>query len=185
MNRFEEMRKRAAAPVEIVTAPLLYPTPEHIAEQAAQLLEASQFHSILEPSAGTGALIDAITYGNKYGHNIIAVEESWSLVKILRSRYPELRVHHMDFLNFTYPEKFDRILMNPPFNGGADIKHVEHALKWLKPGGKLVAIVAGGPRQEKAFKAMATTWEPLPAGTFKNAGTMVNTVLFSIDTAAT
>ena len=131
-NRFEELRARAAAPVEIVTAPLLYPTPEHIAEQAAQLLEASQFHTILEPSAGTGALIDAITYGNKYGHNITAVEESWSLVKILRSRYPELRVHHMDFLNFTYSDKFDRILMNPPFNGGADIKHIEHALKWLK-----------------------------------------------------
>ena len=35
---------------------------------------------------------------------------------------------------------FDRIVMNPPFTNGDDIKHIMHALKMLKPGGRLVAI---------------------------------------------
>jgi len=38
--------------------------------------------------------------------------------------------------------------MNPPFENGADIKHIQHAMKMLKPGGRLVAICANGPRQQ-------------------------------------
>jgi 16S rRNA G1207 methylase RsmC len=181
MNRFEQMRKQAAEPIQIVTAPLLYPTPDWLADRMAQELGASQFHLILEPSAGLGALIDAVTYGNKYGHDITAIDESWSLVKHLRSKYPEYRVHHMDFLNFTHVEKFDRIIMNPPFNGGADIKHINHALTLLKPGGRLVAICADGSRQNEKLKPLADHWEKLPPGAFQSAGTNVNTVLMIIN----
>ncbi len=30
---------------------------------------------------------------------------------------------------------FDRILMNPPFERGADAEHVRHAFRFLTPGG--------------------------------------------------
>ena len=36
---------------------------------------------------------------------------------------------------------FDRIVMNPPFSRDQDARHVNHAFSFLKPGGKLVAIV--------------------------------------------
>jgi len=78
--------------------------------------------------------------------------------------------------------------MNPPFINGSDIKHIEHALKFLKPGGRLVAICADGPRQNATLKPIAEDsggfWEPLPAGTFKDQGTNVNTVLLTIEAPA-
>ena len=65
---------------------------------------------------------------------------------------------------------FDRIVMNPPFKMGRDIKHIEHAAGFLKPGGRLVAICAAGPSQRKRFPDL----QPLPAGTFKGEGTNVS-----------
>ena len=40
---------------------------------------------------------------------------------------------------------------------------------------------ANGPRQREALRDMATHWEDLPAGTFAESGTMVNTALLVID----
>jgi protein-L-isoaspartate O-methyltransferase len=80
---------------------------------------------------------------------------------------------------------FDRILMNPPFENGADIKHIQHAMKMLKPGGRLVAICANGPRQQSTLKPLAENsggwYEDLPAGTFASQGTNVNTALLLIE----
>src|SRR4051794_285291 len=72
--------------------------------------------------------------------------------------------------------KFDRIVMNPPFDHGSDIEHIRHAMKYLKPGGRLVAICANGPRQREAFTDESEHWEDLPANTF--AGTGVSAALF-------
>jgi 16S rRNA G1207 methylase RsmC len=41
--------------------------------------------------------------------------------------------------------------MNPPFANGDDIKHITHA---LKPGGRLVAICANGPRQNDKLRSV-------------------------------
>ena len=81
--------------------------------------------------------------------------------------------------------KFDRVVMNPPFINGADIKHIKHALTFLKPGGRLVAICANGSRQREILKPLAEDsggwWEDLPAGTFAEQGTGVNTALLVIE----
>ena len=49
----------------------------------------------------------------------------------------------------------------------------------------LVAICAGGPRQAAELRpmvdAMGGTWEPLPADTFRESGTGVNTVLLCVE----
>jgi hypothetical protein len=47
---------------------------------------------------------------------------------------------------------FDRIVMNPPFANADGIKHIMHAMKMMKPGGRLVAICANGPRQHDKLK---------------------------------
>ena len=86
---------------------------------------------------------------------------------------------------------FDRIVMNPPFSKGADIAHVRHAFDhYLKPGGRLVAIMSEGPffRQDRAATDFRN-WlhqqggdaEPLPAGSFRDSGTGVNARIVVVD----
>jgi len=54
-------------------------------------------------------------------------------------------------------------------------------MRFLVPGGQLIAICAGGPRQSAELQSIADTWEQLPAGSFKQAGTSVNTILLSME----
>ena len=75
---------------------------------------------------------------------------------------------------------FDRVLLNPPFGQAQDVAHIKHALTFLAPGGRLVAICANGPRQQAELRLLATTWEELPEGTFVDAGTNVRTVLMTV-----
>jgi SAM-dependent methyltransferase len=155
---------------------------------------------ILEPSAGTGALIAAA----RGAHT--ALQPHIRAVEIERDRARGLavlgiadRVISGDFLELS-PEQvgtFDRILMNPPFDGGRDIDHVRHAVKFLRPGGRLVAVMSAGTEfrddaRTVAFRELAkrmkprdsyhgSQWSDLPAGSFKEAGAMVNTVTFTLE----
>ena len=68
--------------------------------------------------------------------------------------------------------------MNPPFSRDQDCRHVCHAFNFLKPGGKLVAIVGSyavsgrGSADRDALRALVSRHgrvvEDLPAGTFDN-----------------
>jgi hypothetical protein len=94
-------------------------------------------------------------------------------------------VRHMDFLAQEQEASFDRVVMNPPFAKQADIKHVTHALGFLRQGGRLVAVMSAGvvfrsDSRTTAFRdlveARGGSIQPNPAGSFKESGTLVNTV---------
>lgn len=94
-----------------------------------------------------------------------------------------------DFLTVEPDPVYDRVVMNPPFGRQADIKHVSHALKFLKPGGLLVSVMASSVtfRSNKLttdFRQLIEERgghiEELPEGAFKSSGTMVNTVIVVI-----
>lgn len=188
---FDAMRETLRAGVQVVTAPQLFPTPRDLAQRAVDLADIRPGHRVLEPSAGTGALLGAMG-GRMFGHYpergaVVAVEIVPKLAERLAVEYPLTTVISADFLDFagaTDDAKFDRIVMNPPFADGADVKHIRHALKLLKPGGLLVAICANGPRQREHLQPLADSWEDLPPGTFKDAGTMVNAALVTITAKA-
>lgn len=172
-----------AGGVKVVTAPQLFPTPADLAARMVQEANIWPADRILEPSAGTGSILDAL----KPGAHVLAVEINHTLAEALRQRPGLEEFRQGDFLEVT-PEEiglFDKVLMNPPFENGADIKHIRHALAFLKPGGRLVALCANGPRQQEQLRPLAEesggTYEPLPAGTFKNAGTLVNTALLIVE----
>jgi protein-L-isoaspartate O-methyltransferase len=193
---FQAMREQLRTGVQVVAAPQLFPTPRDVALRMVNLAAIRPCMRVLEPSAGTGALLDAIGPCVP-GGSIDAVEINAGLAQQMRARHPGVRVHCADFLAIAGPSAyvggnagddaaplgmFDVIVMNPPFGNAADIAHIRHALTLLAPGGRLVAICAGGPRQAEQLQPMATTWEPLPEGTF--AGTGVRSVLLTIDRAA-
>jgi hypothetical protein len=70
-----------------------------------------------------------------------------------------------------------------------DVAHIEHAMKFLKPGGRLVALCANGPRQQAKLRdglvqRLGGTWENLPAGSFSEQGTGVNVAMLVVDAPA-
>ncbi len=179
VNEFDAMKKALkAGPVQIVAAPQLFPTPPDIAAQMVDRAEISPDHRVLEPSAGTGNLLKAI--GDQ--PDKVAVEINTALANGLTLLgMPGLSTRNADFLECNGDlGTFDRIVMNPPFGHGADIKHIKHALHMLRPGGVLVALCTNGPRQEKELQPLADTWEKLPEGSFKAQGTGVNVVMLTI-----
>lgn len=175
--------------------PQLFPTPMPLAEQMVDLAEIENGMRICEPSAGTGNILQAIVDGFKRNLHIAttirAIEINPQLAQSLATRFqgaPSVMVAQHDFLDWGIDGDvavygYDRVLMNPPFANGQDIAHITHAMKLLKPGGKIVAICANGPRQNDKLKpiieASGGVWEVLPPDTFKESGTGVNTVLMT------
>lgn len=167
--------------VQIAAVPQLFETPDALAARMVDLAEIEPGQSILEPSAGRGAILRAILNNIAVGVDISAIEINAQLVQYLKSTFANINIAQGDFLSTCTAHKFDRIIMNPPFGGAQDIKHIQHAATLLKPNGRLVALCASGARQVLAFKEWATTWELLPAGTFKEAGTMVSVALLTYE----
>ena len=190
-SQIEAMRQTLRAGVSIVTAPQLFPTPVPLAARMAELAEVEPGQEVLEPSAGTGILIDAIKTAQPDAR-VYAVEINHQLCEMLSQKIniPTdaaqglcRNVLQGDFLECFGLGRFDRIVMNPPFGDGDDIKHITHALRLLNPGGRIVALCANGPRQTAKLRPiieeMGGEWEELPTDTFAAAGTSVRTVLMS------
>jgi 16S rRNA G1207 methylase RsmC len=152
----------------------LFPTPPDLATRVVKLADIEPHHRILEPSAGTGNLIRALYQAG--ANHITAVEIDTSMCEYLRGFVES--VHCADFLAWSTNLKFDRIVMNPPFKNGSDIKHIKRAIELLAPGGKLVSICANGPRQREQLKPIAKEWIELPRGSFKSEATNVETAVF-------
>ena len=171
---FEAMQSTLkAGGVQTISAPQLFPTPPDIAAQVVDMAGIEAHHRVLEPSAGTGALLSQI----EHAADIVAVEINQQLADRLRGPRPfGLSIRCADFLACNGDlGTFDRIVMNPPFENGADIKHIQHARGMLREGGRLVAICANGPRQRDQLMPEADEWIELDAGTF--AGTNVRAAI--------
>jgi 16S rRNA G1207 methylase RsmC len=161
----------------VVSAENLFPTPQSIAEQVADLADLMSGQKVLEPSAGTGALVEAAVRRGVFRSDVTAIEINRALADRLKAG----NVTCADFLSLNGElGKFDRIVMNPPFDHGSDIAHIEHALTFLKEDGRLVAICAAGPRQREAFEGRCE-WIDLPDGSFKEQGTGVSTAIVVFD----
>jgi len=166
----------------VIVVPQLVPTPPDLAARMVEMADLRPGHRVLEPSAGSGALVDATKC---LGVHVTAVEINYDATRVLAEKAE--RVVHADFLNCNGElGTFDRVLINPPFSNNQDIKHVRHAFDKLRDGGRLVAIMSphwtfANDRASQDFRAWfeerGGTYEELPAGTFKESGTMVNSVL--------
>jgi predicted RNA methylase len=198
-REFLALKEQAKQGVEVVAVDQLFVTPKELAERVIEAADIQPGQRVLEPSAGTGALLSAALPWNGAGFTgspaageTVAVEINQRLADVLRSEYPTTDVRCADFLHCNGDlGKFDRVVMNPPFADKADIEHVTHALKFLKAGGKLVAIMSAGvtfreDRKASDFRAliwgMGGTIEELPEDSFKQSGTSVRTVLVEVCT---
>lgn len=129
---------------------------------------------VLEPSAGTGRLLEAILSHAARASDVTAVEIDHGLCQQL-NRFSLRYLARGNFLDWAAETletdlRFDRVVMNPPFTMGEDVHHILAARALLVPGGRLVAFCADGPRQREALQATSGSWESLPAGSFRGTG---------------
>lgn len=183
-ERFDKLRTRhedGTAP-RAVTAHQLFQTPRSLAARMVDLANLRPGLRTLEPSAGLGRILDAMAEHAPTDQT--AVEVSADLCRELYNQdRPNVRILQRDFLTTTgkdFVMGFDRILMNPPFTMRADIRHTLHALQFLRPGGVLVGLAMNGAQRHEKLQPLADHWEILPAGTFREAGTNIETILFTI-----
>ena len=96
----------------------------------------------------------------------------------------------MDFLATEPTQTYSVVIMNPPFSGGRDMAHIQHAMRWLVPGGRLVAIASTSWRTQRSsnaerFRTLLSELDAeiaeLDRGAFKEAGTDVPTTLIAFN----
>lgn len=141
-----------AAPLPARTAEGFVPTPADLAWQLVHdftdLEDVDGEVTVLEPSAGDGALVAAILAANQAA-DVTAVEPNARRAS---------KIAGADLFTTTFEEfaaqtsqRFDYVVMNPPFAvpGQASIwiDHVRLGYGLLNPGGRLVAIVPAGFKQ--------------------------------------
>ncbi|MCJ2104731.1 methyltransferase [Methylobacterium sp. E-041] len=160
-------------------------TPPELARRVIAEAQIAPGMMVLEPSAGRGALAAEALMA---GATVDCVELDPRYVHLLCST-PYEAVVQGDFLKQGASRAWDRVVMNPPYAKGQDIQHVQHAWRFLKPGGRLVAIMSTGfmyrtRGNDLAFRddlqRAGAKVEILPEGAFKASGTAVRTCLVTI-----
>lgn len=161
-----------------------FPTPPELVQRLLLQTGLQAGMTVLEPQAGSGAI--ALAAAEVVGKdNVTCYELMPRNVERLRELGFELD-GAVDFLQVTPEPRYQVICMNPPFSGGKDITHVEHAMKFLVPGGRLGAITSTTWRtannaKSKAFRDWVSEHAidviEIERGAFKAAGTDVPTVM--------
>jgi len=178
--RFQRMTQRhenGTAP-RAVSAYQLFQTPAEIARQLVAAAGVLPGMRVLEPSAGLGRLLDALP-----ACEVTAVESSLVIAgELFRQNREGVTLLQRDFLICQPPELglFDRVVMNPPFHLSSDVRHILHALTFLKPGGRLAALCLNTHHRVTALHHLSDSWLELPETTFAKEGTRVSTVLLTI-----
>lgn len=173
-----------------------FQTPAEVAERLVDALSIPTSGSflLLEPSAGDGAILRKLAAqvpvgGLRVVANEIDKRHEAPLTAAMQL-FPEAHLIWVDFLTTvpSTPPIFDFVLMNPPFSEGRAVAHVNHAMNFLRPGGRLAAVVPSGVqfRQDKAHTALRNrvlesggSLSPLPPESFRQAGTDAATLLLT------
>jgi hypothetical protein len=144
-----------------------YPTPTELADKVIELADIQETHSVLEPSAGQGNLVDTIEDKSR----ITCIEVSLLHSKILEEK--GFNVINEDFLEHSKIDikVYDRIIMNPPFSEGRWQSHLLAAYNKLNRNGKLVAILPESAKNQKVIPN-CNYYGPY-SGFFKNANVSV------------
>lgn len=164
-------------------------TPHGLAQQLCAQADVQPGHLVLEPSAGAGAIARVARFSR--GAAVECIEIDPVLARQLIA--DGFHVTQADFLTLQIAPVYDRVVMNPPFTGGQDIAHVTKAFSLLKPGGRLVSVMAAGitfsaQARARDFRTLVNAhgggFEDVADDAFRESGTGVRTVIVTITKAA-
>lgn len=164
-----------------------FATPDYLADKMVKYAEVDIIDRILEPSAGQGAIINAI---HKIIPNaIIDCYEAMPLNQKVLKFMQGVSFIGDDFMK-AKDDLYDIIIANPPFTKKQDIDHIRKMFSMLRPGGRLVTLCSPNYQYLSDTKSHAfMSWlkeiraviEEIPKGTFKESGTSIKTILIVID----
>lgn len=140
-----------------------YPTPGELADVAVAMAEIEPNHSCLEPSAGQGGLADMMP------KSTTCIEVSPLHCAVLKAKGYDTICADFIWYSGTITNKYDRIVMNPPFSDGRGVEHVKHAAKMLAAGGKLVAILPSTNKGKILVEGIDHEWSEVFHDKFKDA----------------
>lgn len=144
-----------------------YPTPNELAAVAVAIAEIESHHVCLEPSAGQGGLADLMP------KSTTCVEVSALHCAVLRSKGYDVICADFIWYSGTVTNRYDRIVMNPPFSDGRAVEHVKHAASMLSVGGVLVAIMPASNKGKTIVEGVKHEWSKVYDNEFKDASVSV------------
>jgi type I restriction-modification system DNA methylase subunit len=150
-----------------------YPTPQAVVETVLNNINGLLGARVLEPSCGCGRFLDEL---RKRGAIATGIEYDFN-----RAEQCKAKGHNVLIANFlqAIPQPiYDFVVMNPPFYGKHYAKHVNHALRFLKEGGSLHAVLPVTARYDHGL--LEGRWFDLPVGSFRESGTNINTTVLTI-----
>jgi len=150
-----------------------FQTNENLAMTVVDKADIEDDHEVLEPSAGLGAIAKFLPKDRT-----TCVEISRVHCSALESK--GFQTFNRDFISWNSNEKFDRIVMNPPYSDGRAVEHLTKAHNLLKDDGKLVAILPASLKDEIFFEGWDHEWSDVLANEFKESGTGVNVVILTL-----
>ena len=158
-----------------------FATPPEVADWLVSLVGVSADDKILEPSAGTGAIVDAILRSCP-DCNVdcfeLMPENQEQLIK-----KDGVNLIGEDFLQ-SQVNGYTRIIANPPFSGNQDVDHVIEMYNRLSPGGMVAAIMSkhwqfASEKKCVEFRSFLKDTDAkvldISAGEFKSSGTNIPT----------
>jgi len=173
----DEARPAKRQSTEVSKDLQFYPTPQPVIDRVLYEINL-RGKRVLEPSCGDGRLMDALRRAG-------AVAQG---VEIDRARAEACKEKGFSVICGNFLEVmpnadlvFDAVVMNPPFYGKHYAKHVRHALRFVKPGGTVTAILPATARHDHGLlDDLRPRWNDLPIGSFAESGTNICTTVATI-----
>lgn len=168
-----------------------FATPDEVADRLVELAGIEPGHIVLEPSAGQGAIVEAIHRAQPDVE--VDCYELMDLNRTFLEKLDNITIVGKDFIKEEKTIIYDRIVANPPFSKNQDIEHVTEMYERLEEGGRLVSIMSNhwrfaSGKKEAAFKKFieesgAEVYDIEP-GAFKESGTNISACIVVIDRTA-
>lgn len=115
-----------------------YPTSERVAERMLDWLSEGGTRNLgrtIEPHGGEGHLVAEIVKRTGAMPDVLEIDPN----RVMSMREKGIPAILKDYLE--HDELYDSGVLNPPFSEGQDKIHFLHAIKHLKPGGKVASVV--------------------------------------------
>lgn len=149
-----------------------YRSTGRVAEVAAERLQVLHGHKCCEPSAGLGDLAQYLPMESS-----VCVEISRVRAKVLQAK--GFATVQEDFLAWApkQTDRYDRVLMNPPFSKGRALRHLIAAAGLLEADGRLVAILPASMVNTLPLDGFVHDWSEIFQDQFE--GTAVQVVILT------